>query len=77
MTGYDKKSVTLSHDSPTPIVIRLEADVSGTGTWVTCREFTVEPEHKTEWTFPESYGAYWVRAVANTETRATVQFVYE
>lgn len=77
MTGYDRKRVTLSHTAKEPVKIRLEADLTGTGLWVTYREFTVEPGKPTEHTFPAAYTAYWVRAVADRETTATVTFVYE
>ena len=34
MTGYDRKSVELSHKSPDTINITLEVDIDGTGLWV-------------------------------------------
>jgi hypothetical protein len=77
MTGYDRKRVTLSHTAKEPVKIRLEADLTGTGLWVAYREFTVGPGQPTEHTFPAAYTAYWVRAVADRETTATVTFVYE
>lgn len=77
MTGYDHKRVSFSHTAKEPVKFRLEADLSGTGLWVTYREFTVAPGNPTEHTFPSSYSAYWVRAVADRETIATVTLIYE
>jgi hypothetical protein len=77
MTGYDRKSVRLSHDSARPVSIRVEADIAGTGLWVLYREFTVAPGKATEHVFPDAFGAYWVRVVADGEMRATAMFVYE
>jgi len=77
MTGYDRKRVTLSHTAKESVKIRLEVDLTGTGVWVKYREFIVEPGKPTEHTFTAAYTAYWVRAVADRETTATVTFVYE
>jgi hypothetical protein len=77
MTGYDRKRVTLSHTSSAPVTIRLESDLSGTGHWVTYRNFTIAPGQLVEHTFPDAYYAYWIRVIANRETTATVTFIYE
>jgi hypothetical protein len=44
---------------------------------VTYREFVVEPGKSVEHEFPAAYMAYWIRAVADRETTATVTFTYE
>lgn len=77
MTGYDRKRVAMSHGGTAPVKVRLEADLSGTGLWVTYREFVVEPGKSVEHEFPAAYMAYWIRAVADRETTATVMFTYE
>jgi hypothetical protein len=79
MTGYDRKRVRLWQDGGTaPVVVRLEADVRGDGRWRTYRSFTVPLGGETvEHVFPEAYSAYWVRAVAERDLVATVEFVYE
>jgi hypothetical protein len=77
MTAYDKKRVTLSHSATTPVKIRLEVDLTGSGDWVNYNEFEIAPGQKWEHTFPQSFSAYWVRAVADKDTTASAIFVYE
>lgn len=75
MTAYDRKSVTISSSSPASI--RLEVDVDGTGVWITYRSFDLTAGETIEHTFPEGYSAYWVRAVSDSATTATVMFTYD
>ena len=76
LTGYDRKSLTLSHTSAQPVRLRVEVDLSGTGQWVTYREFEVSAGKKLEHTFPAAYQAYWLRVVADTPTTATAWLTY-
>ena len=76
LTGYDQKSLTLSHNSATPVRIRVEVDLTGTGHWVTYRDFTVPPGKRIEHAFPAAYQAYWLRVVADTPTTATAWLTY-
>jgi hypothetical protein len=57
--------------------IKVEADVSGTGLWVTYERFEVKAGVALKHTFPSSFGAYWVRVVADQDATATAQWVYE
>lgn len=77
MTGFDRKRVRLSHQAPVPTIIRLEIDVTGTGGWSVYRSITVPPGEEIEHAFPEAFGAYWVRAVADQDGRATAMFRYD
>lgn len=77
MTGYDKKSVTLSHDQNQPVSITLEVDIDGTGIWMPYKTFEVAPGETLTHEFPEGYSAYWVRATADKDCVATALFVYE
>jgi hypothetical protein len=76
MSGYDHKEVALSHTAKEPVAIRLEADIDGTGLWVPYQRFSVPPGTEIRHTFDEAFGAYWIRAVAETDCGATVQFTY-
>jgi hypothetical protein len=76
MSGYDHKEVALSHTAKEPVTIRLEADIDGTGLWVPYQRFSVPPGTEIQHTFDEAFGAYWIRAVAETDCGATVQFTY-
>ncbi|MEN6496745.1 MAG: hypothetical protein ABFD16_20840 [Thermoguttaceae bacterium] len=77
MTGYDAKTLTLSHTSPTPVTLRVELDITGDGHWVPYRSFTLPPQGRTEHPFPAALGAYWLRVVADHDCTATAWLVYE
>lgn len=75
MTGYDKKSFQI--ESAKEATIRLEVDVDGTGVWVPYESFEVKPGAVIEGEFPIEFSAYWIRAVSDRDTTATVQLRYE
>ena len=75
MTAYDKKQVELSvRDAAT---VRLEVDVDGTGLWVPYKSFQLAAGGTESHTFPIGFSAYWVRAVSDADSVATVTFLYE
>lgn len=75
MTAYDRKQVSLSADSEATIV--LEVDVDGTGLWIRYREFKLNAGASIDHTFTEGFSAYWVRAVSDADTTASVVFEYQ
>ena len=77
MTGYDKKTLTLSHTANESVAITVEVDVSGTGDWQPYQTFDVPAGKSVEHRFPAAFGAYWVRLVANHDCTATGQLVYQ
>ncbi len=77
MTGFDKKRLTLSHTSGRALNFRVEVDFAGIGSWATYRDFIVPAGKSIEHKFPETFGAYWVRVVADHDSTATAQLVYE
>ncbi len=77
MTGYDRKSLTLSHSAAEEVVIDIEVDLTGTGIWRDYESFTVPPGETVEHMFPTAFGAYWLRAIAARACNATVQLHYE
>jgi len=76
MTGYDRKSVTLSHQSSEPVTIHVEVDISGTGQWGRYESFEVPSGQPVNHKFPDAFQAYWVRVVASGDAVATAQFDY-
>lgn len=76
MTGYDRKSVQLSHGHSQPVSMTLEVDIDGMGLWVKYKTFNVPSGKITGHEFPAEFSACWVRAVSDTDTSATVQFQY-
>lgn len=77
LTGYDRKTLTLSHQAATPVRMRVEVDLTGTGRWVEYAAFDVAPGKSTVHVFPAGYEAYWLRISADTVTSATAWLVYE
>ncbi len=77
MTGYDRKTLTLSHGSTGTVRFRLEVDLSGTGNWVEYATLAVPRGLAESHTFPEGFQAYWLRVSADTATSATARMVYE
>jgi hypothetical protein len=76
-TGYDRKRLTLSHQSPTPVSFRVEADFTGTGVWTEVVTLAVASGKRTEYRFPAAFGAYWLRIVPAADAMATAQFEYD
>ncbi len=74
MTAYDEKLVMLS--SSEKATIRLEVDVDGTELWMPYQAFDLKPGQIVEHVFPAGFSAYWVRAISDQPTTATVQFGY-
>jgi hypothetical protein len=77
LTGYDKKSLTLSHDATVPVKITVEIDPTGTGTWVPWKEFSVPAGESVSYQFPDSFSAYWLRTKSDSSCKATAQLSYE
>ncbi|MCA9061869.1 MAG: hypothetical protein KDA96_02390, partial [Planctomycetaceae bacterium] len=76
MTGYDRKSVTMSNTGRNPVNIRLEIDLDGEGRWIGYRTFHCLMNETVSHDFPKGFSACWIRAVSDHDTTATVQFTY-
>ena len=77
LTGYDRKTLTLSHTSALPVRFRVEVDLTGTGQWVNYRNFDVPAGQALAHAFPAAYQAYWIRFVAESATTATAWLDYK
>ncbi|MCA9048017.1 MAG: hypothetical protein KDA89_04780, partial [Planctomycetaceae bacterium] len=77
MTGYDRKSVTVSHTATKPAAFRLEIDIDGQGRWVEYKTFNCPVNETVSHVFPQGFSACWIRAVCDRDTTATVQFAYQ
>ena len=75
-TGYDQKRLTLSHTGNVTVTFTVEADFTGTGIWTEVVSLSVNPGESRQHTFPDAFGAYWLRVTASADTRATAQFDY-
>jgi hypothetical protein len=76
MTNFERKSVTLSHDSREPVRFTIEVDVLGNGTWFTYNVIDVPVGERSTHQFPEAFSAHWVRMTADRSATATAWFEY-
>ncbi|MEZ6125323.1 MAG: hypothetical protein R3C49_19415 [Planctomycetaceae bacterium] len=77
MTGYDRKTVELSHQSAEPVSIDLQIDLNGTGLWVDYQTLDVPPGKTITHHFPTGFSASWIRAKTDRDATATVWLSYE
>ncbi|MEZ5304968.1 MAG: hypothetical protein R3F11_30625 [Verrucomicrobiales bacterium] len=78
MTGYDEKTLTLSHGSNKTINLTIEVDLTGEGGghWVEYQTLPVAPGEAKQHRFPEGFSAYWVRFKADADAVASAQLTY-
>ena len=72
---YDRKMVTLEHDSPEDVQFTLEVEPLGHGPWMVYKKFTVNPGKKLEYIFPEGFQARWIRLRTDKNCKASSWFV--
>lgn len=77
MTGYDRKTLTLRHNSEQPVTMTVEVDVTADGRYVPYARLVVPPGEPLVHEFSSGYAAHWVRLTADRDTTATATFVYE
>jgi hypothetical protein len=77
MTGYDKKSVEFSHDSPGTVKFFVEVDYFGKGEFFPSRTFEIPAGRTVRYEFPEGFSAHWIRLIASKECKATAIFTYQ
>ena len=76
MTGFDKKTLHLKHDSKTSVTFRIEVDFLGDRSWQTFKTIRVAAREYKPFIFPDGYSAHWVRIKTNKPCSATAQFFY-
>ena len=76
MTGYDKKTVQLSHDNAGDVAFTLEVDVTHFG-WEKYQTINVPAGQTVTHVFPDGYSAHWIRVKTSKDCKATAQFTYE
>ena len=75
MTGYDKKTLTLSSDIDT--AISVEIDITGVGMWQPWRTLEVKQGTELSEVFPKDLQAYWVRFRSAKDATVSAQLNYE
>lgn len=76
MTGYDHKTVELSHDAAEAVAFTLEVDFLATGQWHVYRTIEVAPGKTVRHEFPPGFSAHWARLRTNRNCRADSTFIY-
>ncbi len=76
MTGYDQKTLTLSHDAREPVEFIVEVDFYADGQWYSYQRVIVEPGKQFTHEFANGYSAHWLRVQANAACHATAQLNY-
>jgi hypothetical protein len=77
MTGYDRKTLTLSHTGEREVAITVEADITGYGDWKDYQTIIIPAGRSVEHQFPKEFNAYWLRTISSSDTTATAQLRYE
>ncbi len=77
MTGYDRKSLELSHTSKAECAFQIQVDINGRGLWCNYARASVPAESTWRHTFPEGFSASWIRAISEQDTNATLTLRYE
>ena len=52
-----KKVIHISHESPKPVIFKLEVDILGNGNWLPYKSITVPAKGYEFHTFPDGYSA--------------------
>ena len=71
MTGFDKKSVHLCHDSNETVDFTIQTDFLGNGDFYDFKTISVEPGEYVHYEFPEAYSANWMRFKTGKNCKAT------
>jgi hypothetical protein len=74
---YDKRTVSLSHDSKQPVTFLVEVEPIGHGPWMKYEEITVPPGETFNHTFSDSFQARWIRFTGNRPAVVTAWLDYE
>ncbi len=74
---YDRRSVSLSHQSKGAVTFTIEVEPVGHGPWMTYQEVSVAPGETYEYEFPESFQSRWIRFTTDKSTKATAWLVYD
>lgn len=75
ITGYQKKGLHLARDGADPVVITLEVDAKGDGSWEKIRE--VRLDDASEWVDLSAVQGIWIRLSSSVDLRnATASFIF-
>jgi hypothetical protein len=75
--GYDKRTLTISHQSTSAIAFTLQLDATGDGVWYDYKTITVPAGQSSVLAFSADIQSKWIRVVSNKATLASAQFEYK
>lgn len=76
MTGFEHKCLHLSQIAGAQTDVAIEVDFMGNGRWNTWRTVPLAGGGYECVTFPDGFGAHWVRLSSSADAVLTAQFVY-
>lgn len=74
---YDKKELTLSHNSQKDVTFTIEVDPTGNGKWMKYTTLTVKPGENLTHELKDPFQARWIRFSTDTNTNATAWLDYK
>lgn len=74
---YEKKQLSLSHQSDKDITFTIEVDPTGNGDWMEYFVQQVKAGEKWYYEFPKEFQARWIRFSVDTNTKATAWLEYK
>ena len=76
MTGFDKKTLHLSHQAQSTVTFTVEIDFMGNGKWQVYTQVTVPAKGYQAHVFPDGFSVHWLRVRASADCQATAQLFY-
>lgn len=77
LAGYDKCTISLSHDASDAVKMEVQVDPTGEGLWFPIHTAEVPAGKSIDYTFPEDLYARWLRVTVSKDCNATAQCKYE
>lgn len=77
LAGYDKRTISLSHDSSDAVKMEVQVDPTGEGLWFNIHTAEVPAGKTIDYTFHEDLYARWLRVTVSKDCNATAQCKYE
>lgn len=77
MHGYDRKTLSLSHDASKPVQFTIEVDPTGYGDFQVYQTLAVPAGQTLKHEFPQGYQAHWFRVRVDAACKASAIAVYE
>jgi len=76
LTGFDRKSLHLTHDASRGVTMHVDVDFLGDGTWHEYATFDVPAGGYVPHEFPSGFSAHWLRVRASHDCTATAYLHY-